>query len=54
MTFEDVIVVAILLLLAGGISLYIFRQKKKGNKCIGCPHGKSCTGACTCMKNENE
>lgn len=46
MIVEDIIVVAILALLAGGISLYIYRQKKKGNKCIGCPYGKSCSGEC--------
>ena len=46
MIVEDIIVVAILVLLTGGISLYIYRQKKKGNKCIGCPYGKSCSGEC--------
>ena len=46
MVLEDLIVIAILLLLAGEISLYIYRQKKKGNKCIGCPYGKNCSGDC--------
>ncbi len=46
MVLEDLIVIAILILLAGGISLYIYRQKKKGNKCIGCPYGKNCSGEC--------
>ncbi len=36
-------VVAVIICLAAG---YIYKQKKKGNKCIGCPYGKSCGGNC--------
>ena len=43
---EDLIIILILLVLAGGISLYIYKQKKKGNKCIGCPYSKNCSGKC--------
>lgn len=50
MTLGDWIVVAVLVLLAGGISLYIYRQKKKGNKCIGCPYGNECSGKCNSKK----
>lgn len=41
-----VIIVAIL---AGAIT-YIVVQKKKGNKCIGCPHGKTCAHTCSGAK----
>ena len=42
----DLIVVLALLLILGGAALYIYRAKKAGQKCIGCPHAKSCSGNC--------
>ena len=46
----DIIVVAVILLIIGGAVAYIIKEKKRGNKCIGCPHGKSCPskGGCQC------
>lgn len=42
----------IVLALVAGIVLaamgYIRRAKKKGAKCIGCPHSGSCSGGCNC------
>ena len=29
---------------------YIRKAKKQGRKCIGCPHGGSCGGGCSCSK----
>lgn len=40
---EDVIIIAILVIVLGLAALYIYKQKKKGAKCIGCPHGCSCS-----------
>ena len=34
-----VLVVAVILLLAG---IYIYRTKKSGKKCIGCPYADKC------------
>ena len=50
MTSTDIIVLVIIALVIGGASLYIIRAKKKGQKCIGCPHAKSCASHCTCNK----
>ncbi len=41
---ENIIVIGILALIVGGIIFYLVREKKKGAKCIGCPHGKQCCG----------
>lgn len=44
---EDIIIIAIVLLvvcLAGG---YIYKAKKSGKTCIGCPDGASCSGHCS-------
>ncbi len=34
----DIIVGIILLAIIGGATYYLYSQKKKGVKCIGCPH----------------
>ena len=38
-----ILVVAAILALAG---LYVYKTKKSGQKCIGCPHSKTCSGNC--------
>lgn len=43
---ENIIVVAILLAIVAGIIIYLVRAKKRGDACIGCPHGKQCGGGC--------
>ena len=40
----DVIIVAILVCIIGGILFYLYRAKKRGEVCIGCPYGRQCTG----------
>ena len=47
---EDIIIIAILLAIVGGIGLYFYRAKKRGQKCIGCPHCKGCGGNCGTSK----
>ena len=36
----DVIIVAILVCIIGGILFYLYRAKKRGEVCIGCPYGR--------------
>jgi hypothetical protein len=46
---ENYILIAVLILILGGAGLYIYKAKKKGQKCIGCPSGgtcSSCNGQC--------
>jgi len=55
---ENVIVIAILLLLIGGAIWYIAKEKKKGTKCIGCPYANSCSSnvsssGCGCNKESD-
>lgn len=43
----NIIVIAILtaiIILAGR---YIYKEKKKGKKCIGCPYSEGCCGNCS-------
>ena len=50
----DYIILGIILAIIGGACFYIYRAKKNGQKCVGCPHSSSCTGACTCNHNNIE
>ncbi len=39
---SNIIVTAILFLLISGACVYIYREKKRGSHCIGCPMAGSC------------
>ena len=41
------IVIGILVLIIGGALLYVYKAKKSGKRCIGCPSGGKCGGTCT-------
>lgn len=43
---ENFIVAAILIVILGAAALYVYKAKKRGVKCIGCPDGASCSGHC--------
>ena len=43
----DFILVAVILAIVGAAAWYIYKAKKNGKKCIGCPNGGSCTGKCS-------
>lgn len=38
----DLIVIAIIALIIGGAGFYIYKAKKSGQKCVGCPSSKTC------------
>lgn len=43
----DYLIIAILLTIIGGAAFYIYKAKKSGAKCIGCPDAKTCSGNCS-------
>ena len=47
---KDIIIVVVLVAIAVSVLVYVGKQKKKGNKCIGCPHGDQCSGSCGSQK----
>lgn len=47
---ENIVIVAILVVILGFAIRYIVKSKKNGEKCIGCPHAKTCS-SCNCNKN---
>ena len=43
----DYLIIAILVAIIGGAAFYIYKAKKSGKKCIGCPDSGSCQGSCS-------
>ena len=45
----DIIIAVALLIIVGLAVRYIYKAKKSGVKCIGCPHSKECSAkSCNC------
>ena len=59
MNVADFIIIAIIGILLGAAIFYIYKSKKSGAKCIGCPNGGNCSGhssgqsACKCGCHED-
>ncbi|MBQ9994313.1 MAG: FeoB-associated Cys-rich membrane protein [Clostridia bacterium] len=55
---ENFIIIAIVACIVGGIVYYLYRAKKRGQTCIGCPYAKQCSGkcggGCTCGDTEKD
>lgn len=50
---KDIMIIIILVLIVGAAAFYVYKAKKSGKKCIGCPDGCSCNakngkGSCCC------
>lgn len=43
---DDLIILLILLAIVGGAAAYVYKAKKSGKKCIGCPEAAKCSGNC--------
>lgn len=43
---DNIIILAVLALVLGGAAGYLYKAKKKGVKCVGCPYGSKCSGNC--------
>ena len=46
MGLVDYILIGVVVLILGLIVGFIYRSKKKGQKCIGCPDSGSCSSGC--------
>ncbi len=41
----DIVVIAVIILIIGSAAFYIYKAKKNGKRCIGCPDSGSCSAA---------
>ncbi len=46
----NILIVAVLIAVIALAASYIYKEKRRGSKCIGCPYSKSCSSGC--QKNE--
>ena len=42
---DNILIIAVLLVIVGCAVVYVVKEKKKGVKCIGCPNAKTCSMA---------
>ncbi|MBE6774977.1 MAG: FeoB-associated Cys-rich membrane protein [Ruminococcaceae bacterium] len=40
---KNLIIIALVVIIVAAAGAYVYREKKKGKKCIGCPEGGNCT-----------
>ena len=43
----DIVILIVIGLIVGLAGGYVYKAKKSGKKCIGCPDGASCSGHCS-------
>ena len=47
----DLLIIAIVALILGLAGRYIYKSKKAGKTCVGCPYSGKCAGGCSgCSK----
>ena len=52
MNIVDYVIIAVILLTLGFSGWFIWKSKKSGKKCIGCPDNCACSQSnCTCSHN---
>lgn len=58
MTPKDIVILAVIVIIVGLASLYIYKAKKSGKKCIGCPDCSACAkkggNSSCCCNQENK
>ncbi|MBQ7793329.1 MAG: FeoB-associated Cys-rich membrane protein [Clostridia bacterium] len=51
----DLVIIAIIVMIVGFAVRYVYKAKKSGKKCIGCPDGCSCSSqGCGCSCSDNK
>jgi len=54
---ENYIIIAVLVIIVGLAAFYVYKAKKSGKKCIGCPDGCSCSKSgegCCCGNTDTD
>lgn len=52
MTPADIVLLGIIAFAVGGAIYYVYKEKKAGKRCIGCPHSGTCSGGCSCSNEK--
>ena len=54
MEMVDLILGAVIVGIVGGAGTYVYKAKKSGKTCIGCPSGGNCGSCCGCSDTKTE
>ena len=46
----DILILLVIAVIVGVAIWYVYKSKKSGKKCVGCPHGGNCGGDCSSCK----
>lgn len=49
---ENIIIILILICIISYSVYYLYKEKKSGAACIGCPASKQCTGKCSACSDK--
>ena len=49
----NVIVIIVLILVIGLALFTMWKNRKKGMKCVGCPYASTCSGGCSHQNDSN-
>lgn len=50
----NIIIIAIIAIIIGSAGVYVYKAKKNGAKCIGCPASKCGSEGCSCCSKHTE
>ena len=42
------IIIAVVVVIVAAVGVYLYRAKKRGQACVGCPYSKECSKRCGC------
>lgn len=43
---ENIVIVLVVSAIVIAVAVYLYKSKKRGDACIGCPYAKQCQGHC--------
>jgi hypothetical protein len=50
----NIVVAIIIVVIIAGAILKLVNEKRKGNKCVGCPYSEKGNAYCSCNKNSRD
>lgn len=49
----NIILAAVIVVIVGSAAFYLYKAKKRGEKCVGCPYAKQC-GSQKCGRSDTK
>jgi hypothetical protein len=49
----NILIIAAVLAVLGGAGYYVYKEKKSGAACVGCPNSRNCASHSSCCAEHN-